>query len=77
MFQNTVIKKQIILIINTILYFILYLKRSQWPRDIRHELSWPAETSESWVRISLGARIFMCVYSVFGLSCVGNSLATG
>jgi hypothetical protein len=41
-----------------------------WPRGLRHELS-------SLVRIPLDAWIFVYVYSVFVLSCVGSSLATG
>jgi hypothetical protein len=39
--------------------------RSQWSRGLRHELSSPARTLGSWVRIPLKAWIFMCVYSVF------------
>jgi hypothetical protein len=39
--------------------------RSQWPRGLR-----PARTLRSCVRISFKAWIFVCVYSVFVLSCV-------
>jgi hypothetical protein len=48
--------------------------RSQWPRGLRHELSSLARILGSWVRISLGAWMSFCVYSVFML---GNGLATG
>jgi hypothetical protein len=43
---------------------------SQWPRGLRHELSTPAKTLGSWVRIPLEAWLFVCIYSVFVLSCV-------
>jgi hypothetical protein len=47
------------------------LRRSQWLRSgLRHELSSPAQTLGSWVRIPLEARMSVCVYSVFMLSCV-------
>jgi hypothetical protein len=42
------------------------LSRSQWPRGLRHELSSPARTLGSWVRIPL--QIY--VYFAFVLSCV-------
>jgi hypothetical protein len=51
--------------------------RSQWPRGLRHEMSSPAWILWSWVRITLEAWMFVCVYSVFVLSCVSSSLATG
>jgi hypothetical protein len=51
--------------------------RSQWPRGLRHEMSSPAWTLGSWVRIPLEAWMFVCVYSVFVLSCVSSGLATG
>jgi hypothetical protein len=41
--------------------------RSQWPRSLGHELSSPARTLASWVRIPLEAWMSMCVYSVFVL----------
>jgi hypothetical protein len=44
--------------------------RSQWPRGLRHELSSPAQTLGSWVRIPLEAWMSGCVYSVFVLFCV-------
>jgi hypothetical protein len=44
--------------------------RLQWPRVLRHELSSPAQTLGSWVRIPLEAWMSVCVYSVFVLSCV-------
>jgi hypothetical protein len=53
------------------------LCRSQWPRGLRHEMTSPAWTLGSWVRIPLETWMFVCVYSVFVLSCVGSSLATG
>jgi hypothetical protein len=37
--------------------------RSQWPRSLRHELSSPARTLGTWVRIPLKAWMF--VMSVF------------
>jgi hypothetical protein len=43
-----------------------------WPRSPRHEMSSPAETLGSWVRILL--EVWM---SVFVLSFVGSGLATG
>jgi hypothetical protein len=39
--------------------------QSQWPRALRHELSSPARTLASWVRISHKAWMSVCVYSVF------------
>jgi hypothetical protein len=47
----------------------LLLGQSQRPRGLKHELSSLARTLGSWVRIPLKARMFMCVYSVFVLSC--------
>jgi hypothetical protein len=44
--------------------------RSQWPRGLSHELSSPAQTLGSWARIPLEARMSVCFYSVFVLSCV-------
>jgi hypothetical protein len=41
-----------------------------WPRRLRHELSSPARTLGSWVRIPLKARMSVRVYSVLVLSCV-------
>jgi hypothetical protein len=48
--------------------------QSQWPRGLMHELSTPARTLGSWVRISLEAWMSVCVYSVFVL---GSDLVTG
>jgi hypothetical protein len=53
------------------------VSRSQWPRGLRHDMSPSAQTLESWVRILLKAWMFVCVYSVFVLSCVGSDLASG
>jgi hypothetical protein len=39
--------------------------RSQIPRGLRHEMPLPAPILRSWVRISLQAWMFVCVYSVF------------
>jgi hypothetical protein len=35
--------------------------RSQWPRDLKHELSSPAQTLGLWVRIPLEAWVFAFV----------------
>jgi hypothetical protein len=51
--------------------------RSQWPRRVKHELSSPAQILGSWFRISLEAWMFVCVYSVLVLFCVGGDLAAG
>jgi hypothetical protein len=40
-------------------------------------MSSPASTLGLWVRIPLEAWKFVCVYSVFVLSCVGSALAMG
>jgi hypothetical protein len=40
-------------------------------------MSSPVRTLGSWVRIPLEAWMFVWVYSVFVLSCVGSGLATG
>jgi hypothetical protein len=50
---------------------------SQWARNLRHEPPSPAQTLRSWVRMPLEAWMFVCVYSVFVLFCVGSGLATG
>jgi hypothetical protein len=50
------------------------MHRSQWSRGLRHEMSSPAWTLGSWVRIPLEAWMFVCVYSVFLLSCVVAAL---
>jgi hypothetical protein len=48
--------------------------RSQWPRDLRHELSSLARKLRSWVRIPFEAWMSVCVDSVFVL---GSDLARG
>jgi hypothetical protein len=53
------------------------MSRPQWPRGLRHEISSPAWTLGSWVRIPLEAWMFVCVCSVFVLSSVSSGLATG
>jgi hypothetical protein len=53
------------------------LRRSQWERGLRAEMSSPAQTLGSWVRIPLEAWLSARVSSVFVLSCVGSGLATG
>jgi hypothetical protein len=50
--------------------------RSQWPRGLKHEL-WNFRTLGSWVRTPIKTWIFVYVYSMFVLSCVGSGLATG
>jgi hypothetical protein len=44
--------------------------RSQWPRALRHDLSSPALTLRSLVRIPLEALMSVFIYSVFVLFCV-------
>jgi hypothetical protein len=51
--------------------------RSQWPSGRSYELSSLARTLGSWVRIPLKVWMYVCVYSVFVLPCVGSGLATG
>jgi hypothetical protein len=46
------------------------VRRSQWPRGLRHELSSPAGTLWSWVRIPLEIWMSVGVYSLFMLFCV-------
>jgi hypothetical protein len=41
-----------------------FTSKSKWPRGLRHELSSPARTMGSGVRIPLKAWMFVCVYSV-------------
>jgi hypothetical protein len=47
--------------------------RSQWTRDLRHELSSLVRTLRLWVRIPFKARMYVCIYSVF----ISSDLATG
>jgi hypothetical protein len=42
-------------------YILIVIGHSQWPRGLRHELSSPARTLGSWVRILLEAWIYVCV----------------
>jgi hypothetical protein len=49
---------------------------SQWPCGLRLELSSLARTLGSCVRIPLKVWMYVCVLSVFVLSCVGGGLAT-
>jgi hypothetical protein len=51
--------------------------RSQWPRGLRHELSSPAQTLGSWVRIPLEAWMSVCAYSVCAVLCAGSGRAMG
>jgi hypothetical protein len=53
------------------------IRRSQWPRRLRHELSSLARKLGSWFRIPLNALTFVCVCSVFVLSYAGSGLVTG
>jgi hypothetical protein len=50
---------------------------SQLPRGLRHEMSSRAQILGLWTRIPLEAWMFVCVYSVSVLSCVGSGFATG
>jgi hypothetical protein len=43
----------------------IFRGRSQWPRGLRHELSSPAPTLRSWVRIPLEAWMFVCGLCAF------------
>jgi hypothetical protein len=43
----------------------IHSRRSQWPWGLRHEMSSPARTLGSWVRIPLKEWMSICVYSVF------------
>jgi hypothetical protein len=57
---------------------LLLFSLSLWPHSLRHELSSPAQTLGSWVRIPLEALMSVFVYSVFMLFCsAGSGLATG
>jgi hypothetical protein len=54
---------------NNVRYFLC---RSQWPRSLRNELSSPAQTLRSSVRIPLQAWMFVCFHSVFYYLCDGT-----
>jgi hypothetical protein len=55
--------------INIVIFnsLMVLLRRSQWPRGLRHGPSSPARTLGSWVLIPLKAWISVCVHSVFVL----------
>jgi hypothetical protein len=75
--KNKLLPDFIIIIIIIITGSVVTLCKSHWPRGLMHELSSPARTLGSWVRISLEAWMTVYVYSVFVLLCVGSGLATG
>jgi hypothetical protein len=50
---------------------------SPCPRGLRHELSSPAQTLGSWVRIPLEGWMSVCVYSVLVLPCVQVAASDG
>jgi hypothetical protein len=60
-------------------FFIKYIHkgRSQWPRGPRHEMSSPAQTLGSWVRIPFETQKSLRISSMFVLPCVGSGLAAG
>jgi hypothetical protein len=63
---------------DSMFYLTLHdIGRSQWPRGLRHEMSSPARTLQSWVWIPLKASICISVSSVFVLPRVGSGLASG
>jgi hypothetical protein len=62
---------------NSATVFCFSFHLMQWPRCLRHEMSSPAPTLGSWVRIPLKAWMSVCFPSVFVLSCVGSGLAIG
>jgi hypothetical protein len=68
--ENPLRRKKQAFFLHYLLSFILRRRRSQWPRGLRHELSSPAQTLGSWVRIPLEAWMSVCIYTVFVLSCV-------
>jgi hypothetical protein len=51
--------------------------KTKWPRGLRPDPSLPSRTLGLWVRIPLEAYMFVYIYSVFVLSCVGSELAAG
>jgi hypothetical protein len=44
---------------------------------LRNEMTSPVLTLGSWTQIPLKAWMFVCIYSVFVLYCVGSGLASG
>ena len=63
----------IIIIVIIIIIIIIILRRSQWPRGLRRR-STAARLLRSWVRIPLGAWMFVC-YDV--VCCQVEVSATG
>jgi hypothetical protein len=53
---------------------VVYYGADQWPRGLRHELSSPAQTLGSWVRIPLETWMSLCIYSVCAVPCAGSGL---
>jgi hypothetical protein len=56
------------------IYIYIYICRSQWPRGLRHELSSPAPTLGSWVRIPLRHGCLCRYYIEFELKLLIKSL---
>jgi hypothetical protein len=54
-----------------------YKGQSQLPCSMRHEMSSPAETLGSWVRIPLETWTSVRVSSVFALPCIGTGFVSG
>jgi hypothetical protein len=50
---------------------------SQWPCGLRDEISSPAQTLGSWVRIPLETWLSVRLYYVSVFFCVGSGIATG
>jgi hypothetical protein len=63
--------------ITTFLWNLVCLGWRKWPCGIRHELSSPAETLGSCVRLPLETWMSVCVYSVCVVSYVSRGLAKG
>jgi hypothetical protein len=57
--------------------FQWFWRRSQCPSCLSHEISSATRTLGLWVRIPLEAWVYVCVFSVFVLSCLGSGLTTG
>jgi hypothetical protein len=51
--------------------------RSQWPRGLKHEPSWPARTLGSWVRIPLEAWMSVCIFLYLRYSVCRQGLCDG
>jgi hypothetical protein len=67
---KSVARIRLVKTVKTYCVLVICKGRSQWPRSLRHELSSPARTLGSWLRIQLKAWTSVCIYSVFVLSCV-------